>query len=103
MHNQTSIPVAYIMPKSVTQHFKEYCEGIARNAGVNCFWITDNSKEVLRKLSKVNRTRRAEHFDSFFYTNIPHDLLLQSIEQLISETYRLRGATYFIVEEDGTA
>ena len=93
--------------KLVTQHFKEYCEGIARNTGVNCFWIIDNSVEVLRKLSKLNRTRRAEHFDSFdfstLYTNIPHDLLLQSIEQLISEAYRLRGATYLIVKEDGTA
>ena len=25
--------------KLVTQHFKEYSEGIARNTGVNCFWI----------------------------------------------------------------
>lgn len=32
--------------KLVTQHFKEYCGGIARNTGVNCFWITDNSKEA---------------------------------------------------------
>ena len=53
----------------------------------------------------LNRTRRAEHFDSFdfstLFTNIPHGLLLQSIEQLISEAYRLREATYLIVK--GTA
>ena len=61
----------------------------------------------MRKLSKLNRTRRAEHFDSFdfstLYTNIPHDLLSQNIEELISEAYRLRGATYLIVKEDGMA
>ena len=54
--------------KLVTQHFKEYCEGIARNTGVNCLWITDNSFKVLRKLSKLNRTRRAEHFDTFDFS-----------------------------------
>ena len=106
MHNQTPIPFTSCL-KLVTQHFKEYCNGTARHTGVNCFWIIDNSTEVLRKLNKLNRTRRTEHFDSFdfstLYTNIPHNLLLQSIEQLICEAYRLRGAKYLIVKEDRTA
>ena len=32
--------------KLVTKHFKQYCEGITRNTGVNCFWIIDNATEV---------------------------------------------------------
>ena len=48
----------------------------------------------------------SRHFDSFdfstLYTNIPHDLLLDSISQL-SEAYRIRGAKYLVVQGDGTA
>ena len=40
---------------------------------------------------------------STLHANIPCDLLLQSIEQLINEAYRLRVATYLIVKEDRTA
>ena len=38
--------------KLVTKHFKQYCEGITRNTGINCFWIIDNAVEVLKKLKK---------------------------------------------------
>ena len=61
----------------------------------------------MKKLKRVNRTKGARHFDSFdfstLYTNIPHDLLLDSISQLISEAYRIRGAKYLVVRSDGTA
>ena len=106
----TTKPLSQLLTSSlklITTHFKQYCEGIARNTGVNCFWIIDNATEVLKKLKKVNRTKGARHFDSFdfstLYTNIPHDLLLDSISQLISEAYRIRGAKYLIVQGDGTA
>ena len=65
--------------KIITNHFKQYCESITRNTGINSFWIIDNAAEVLKKLKKLNRTENARHFDSFdfstLYTNIPHDLL----------------------------
>ena len=32
---------------TITYHFKQYCEGIFRNTGVNCFWIVNNSQQVL--------------------------------------------------------
>ena len=55
--------------------------------------LVNNAAEVLKKLKKLNRTKGARHFDSFdfstLYTNIPHDLLLDSISQLISEAYRI--------------
>ena len=55
----------------------------------------------------VNRTKAARHFDSFdfstLYTNIPHDLFLDNISQLISEAYRIRGAKYLVVQGDSTA
>ena len=105
----TTKPLSQLLTSSlklITKHFKEYCEGIARNTGVNCFWIIDNATEVLQKLKKLNRTKRAKQFDSFdfstLYTNIPHDLLLDSIGKLIKEAYRIRGAKYLVIKNNST-
>ena len=68
----------------IIQHYKEYNEGITRNSGANCFWIINNSTQVLNKL---NNTIAATHSDSFdfatLYTNIPHDLLGNCLDNLI--------------------
>ena len=64
-------------------------------------------RRSLKNLKKVNAKKGARHFDSFdfstLYTNIPHDLLLDSISQLISEAYKIRGAKYLVLQSDGTA
>ena len=106
----TTKPLSQLLTSSlklITKHFKEYCEGIARNTGANSFWIIDNAAEVLQKLKKLNRTKRAKQFNSFdfstLYTNIPHDLLLNSIGELVREAYRLRGAKYLVIKNNGTA
>ena len=58
-------------------------------------------------LKKINKTRGARHFDSFdfstLYTNIPHNLLLNSIGELIKEAFRIRGANYLVVKNNGAA
>ena len=58
--------------------FMQYCEGIYRRTGVNnCYWIIDNSKDVLDRLHNINKVSGAKCFDSYdfatLYTNIPHD------------------------------
>ena len=93
--------------KLVAKHFKQYCEGITRNTGINCFWIIDNAVDVLTKFKKLNRTKAAKHFGSYdfstLYTAISHDLLLDNISQLIREAYSIRGAKYVIIKKDGKA
>ncbi|MGJ8945982.1 hypothetical protein AB9K17_24130, partial [Salmonella enterica subsp. enterica serovar Kentucky] len=45
----TTKPLSQLLTSSlklITAHFKQYCEGITRNTGVNCFWIIDNVVEV---------------------------------------------------------
>ena len=37
---------------TITNHFKQYCEGIFRNTGVNCFWIIKNSQQVFNNNTK---------------------------------------------------
>ena len=57
-------------------------------------------RRSLKKLKEINATKEARHFDSFDfstqYTNIPQDLLLDSISQLIREAY-------LVLQSNGTA
>ena len=93
--------------KTILIHYKQYCSGIYKNTGVNCFWIIDNSMEVLDRLRNINRTSRAKTFDSFdfctLYTNIPHEALKTNIRNLIREAFKVRGSKYLIVSRDGKA
>ena len=93
--------------KTILIHYKQYCSGIYKNTGVNCFWIIDNSMEVLDRLRNINRTSRAKSFDSFdfstLYTNIPHEALKTNIRNLIREAFKVRGSKYLIVSKDGKA
>ena len=88
-------------------HFSQYCDGIYRKTGVNCFWIIKNSQQVLKILHRVNTTSNAIPFDSFdfatLYTNIPHDSLKSNLKKLIKEAYKVRGAKYLRVNWQGIA
>ena len=89
---------------TVTVHFQEYCEGIFKNTGVNCFWIIKNSQQVLHNLQKINDTSKAYHFDSFdfstLYTSIAHPSLINT---LVKEAYTIRGAKYLNITRQGIA
>ena len=64
---------------TIMNHFKQYCNGIYRKTGVNCFWVIENSQHVLSALSRINYFSSAKHSDSYdfstLYTSIPHDCL----------------------------
>ena len=101
----TAFIATYFLFKTILIHYKQYCSGIYKNTGVNCFWIIDNSMEVLDRLRNINRTSRAKSFDSFdfstLYTNIPHEALKTNIRNLIREAFKVRGSKYLIVSRDG--
>ena len=82
----------------VMTHFREYCEGIFKNTGVNCFWIINNSQQVVNTLQNINITSTAKHMDSYdfstLYTSIPHASLKNNINILIDEAFKVRGAQY---------
>ena len=105
----TTKPLSSILTSCFTTiltHFKEYCDGIYRNTGVNAFWIINNSQQALKVLHEVNGTSRALHMDSFdfstLYTKIPHDSLKSNLKDLIQEAYKIRGAKFLCVRDSGT-
>ena len=85
----------------IMTHFKEYCNGIYTNTGINCFWIINNLQQVLQSLQLLNVTSEAVGFESFdfstLYTSIPHDSLKSTLEKLGDEVFRTRGALYLCV------
>ena len=91
----------------ITCHFREYCNGIYNRTGVNCFWIVDNSQQVLNRIRKTNYFSPAKHFDSFdfstLYTSIPHDSLKIALTSLVKEAYRVRGNKFLVVNKYGNA
>ena len=60
--------------------------------------------EVSTLIDKLNKNRKTKHFDTFYfstlYTSIPHDILLESLHNLIIEAFRIRGATFISVSYD---
>ena len=89
----------------VSRHFKQYCNGIYCNTGVNCFWIIDNSQQVLSALSKINYFSTAKHLDSYdfstLYTSSPHTSLKEALTSLIKEAYRVRDNIYLVADIKG--
>ena len=37
--------------KLILKHYKQYCAGIERRTGVNCFWVVNNSMEVIQQFT----------------------------------------------------
>ena len=84
---------------TITNHFKQNCEGIFRNTGINYFWIIHNSQHVLTTIQNLNATTKPKCFDfSAPYTNIPLGSLKSNLCELIREAFKVRGASYLVVD-----
>ena len=63
---QLNLYLAYLLLVSILLLcilIKEYCNGILRNSGINCFWIVNNSLQVLSLLSTliINEGFKVKH------------------------------------------
>ena len=89
----------------VSRHFKQYCNGIYCKTGINCFWIIENSQQVLSTLSKINYFSTAKHLDNYdfstLYTSIPHTSLKAALTSLIKEAYKVRDNIYLVADIKG--
>ena len=47
--------------KLITKHYEQYCNGIFCRTGINCFWIINNSQQVLSTLNRINYFSTARH------------------------------------------
>ena len=109
-HKCTTKPLSRLLTsclKLITTHYKQYCNSIFCRTGVNCFWIIDNSQQVLSALSKINYFSTAKCFDSYdfttLYTSIPHAALKEALKTLIQEAYKVRDSEYIVADTNGNA
>ena len=61
----TTKPLSGLLASCLTTivlHFKEYCNGIFKNTGINCFWIVNNSQQVLSSILSINNESKAKHW-----------------------------------------
>jgi hypothetical protein len=88
--------------KLISTHFKQYCKGSQETQASIVF----GSLIMPRTEVQIEVTKGVRHFDSFdfstLHTNIPHDLLLDSISQLIREAYRIRGTKYLVMQQSNS-
>ena len=85
----------------ILKHYREYCKGIEKRTGVNCFWVINNSTEVTNTLDKLRHARALDSFDfSTLYTNIPHSQLKTRMEELIRKAYNTRDASHMALGRD---
>ena len=88
--------------KLITTHYKQYCNDIFCRTGVNCFWMIDNSQQVLSALSKITIAKCFDSYDfSTLYTSIPHATLKEALKALIQEAYKVRGSKYIVADTNG--
>ena len=88
----TTKELSTLLAYCFTNHFKQYCEGIFRSTGVNCFWIIHNSQLALTTIQNLNATTKPKCFNSFdfstLYINIPHCSLKSNLCELIREALK---------------
>jgi hypothetical protein len=106
----TTKPISKLLTSclnTISTHFKQYCGGIYSRTGVNCYWIIQNSQQVLSALNTINYFSTAKHFDSYdfstLYTSIPHASLKQALTALIKEAYRVRDNIFLVADSRGKA
>ena len=62
-------------------HFKEYCNGIFKNTGINCFWIINN---VINTSQGINASVKAKHFDSYDFSTLYTSILRVSLKKSVA-------------------
>ncbi len=75
-----------------------YCNGIYNYTGTNRMWILDNSLKLKRKIDECNNNMTAHCIStcdfSTLYTTICHQLLKDTISELIDLSFKKTKKTY---------
>ena len=77
------------------------------DANYNKFWVIQNTDPVLATLNKINGKKSAKRISCFdfstLYTNIPHDKLLEKLNDLVDFTFKGGNRNNICFNHNGTA
>ena len=72
-------------------------------SGVKKFWVIQNSDSLIQCMNKINHRNAAQTVSTFdfstLYTKIPHNLLIEALEEIIDFVFR-GGTAYYILVDD---
>ena len=85
--------------KAITAIFKLFFHQIQKYnqkshfySGIKSFWVVENNEAVINSLRKVSKSRRAKRISTFdfstLYTNIPHNKLINVLNELIDFCFK---------------
>ena len=84
--------------KCIKRHFKNYCKVIETRTGIWYYWSVDNSYELINKNSDTTTARSIKTFDfSTLYTNLPLDVIYDSLRSLITKLFANSKAVSIMV------
>ena len=86
---------------AVKNHVIRYCEKVYERSGTNLFWSIKNSGEVLNKLKSrgFHATSLSTYDFSTLYTTLPHNLIKETLINLIEWTFEREGSLYIAYNE----
>ena len=77
------------------------------DANFNKFWVVQNSQPVLNALNKINAKKNAKCISTFdfstLYTKIPHDKLIEKLDEVIDQTFAGGNRNYLSFSCNGTS
>ena len=81
---------------AVIKHVIKYCEKVYERSGKNLFWFFKNSGEILDKFKArdFNATSLSTYDFSTLYTTLPHNLIKDTLIDLIERTFQREGSPY---------
>ena len=87
--------------KTILKHMKLYSATVSQRAGLNYFWIVDNSLEFLEKIRGKNVVHM-ETFDfSTLYTALPHPEIKKNFLKIFQKVYKRENKQFINVNSQG--
>ena len=91
-----SVELSFIL-KLIKQHFKNYCQKIHKNTGLQMYWSVDNSLDCLKKFNRVEASSIHTYDFSTLYTNLPLHDVLERLTELICRMFKNANSLYISV------
>ena len=91
--------------KCIFSHLRRYYEMAEFYSGIKHFWVVDNNSDVVAALDKISAKGKARSISTFdfstLYTKIPHDKLIDVLNQLVDFVFNSSDRVYLSVTDTG--
>ena len=91
--------------KVIFSHLRRYYGMAEFYSGIKHFWVVDNNSDVVATLDKISAKGKARSISTFdfstLYTKIPHDKLIDVLNQLVDFVFNSTDRVYLSVTNSG--